>query len=352
MTPAATRNRIKSNYLMLSNDLIKALGPVESIFLSYLVDKEQFYENLSELEEDGFFYRKQSAIERDIGLSPKVQRRILEKLLAQGVIETTLRDNPAKLYYRINHEKLEDVFRCAQREHQDVPDGNIKMCRKGTSRCAQREHHIRSYRSDPKDECSSDLCESGYKQVNNVLDIDTDTPAQADNNETVNLLTKQGIWPGTAADLVHNHGEEKCRQAVEWLPDWIRDYEYQYNTKVTSKGAFLKRAIEQNWGEPESHGSRVEMEKIQARRMAEEKQREEEARREVEACGKRYESLTPSERAALWQWIIKRDKIQGKALGKKPQIWQELNDMQKSIIFTYIDLYARTCAQHAHERPP
>ena len=115
MTEETMENKIyaellsQGSYLRVSKRLIATLGLEMSVFLSYLIDKYEYYSN-NDLLKDDYFYATNNDILIFTGLNEnKVQKLKLEgeKL---GLFSLKKIGNPAKTYYSINFEKLNDIF--------------------------------------------------------------------------------------------------------------------------------------------------------------------------------------------------------------------------------------------------
>src|SRR5699024_1048742 len=77
-----------------------------AILLSDLVSKENYFREKKELVEGEWFYNTGANIEEDTNITPHQQRKIIKNLVKAGFIETTLKGLPAKLHFKISHNKL------------------------------------------------------------------------------------------------------------------------------------------------------------------------------------------------------------------------------------------------------
>jgi hypothetical protein len=92
--------------------LTKYLSPNAALFLAVLIDKENYWIRKKRLE-NGWFYKKASEFEEEIGLSEHQQRTVKELLIEKHLLETELRqidttDKRAgvQTYFRLNHNNL------------------------------------------------------------------------------------------------------------------------------------------------------------------------------------------------------------------------------------------------------
>jgi|LakMenE18May11ns_1017448.scaffolds.fasta_scaffold9719032_3 hypothetical protein len=101
----------KSKFLMLNLDMVKKIGLNESLLLTYLLDKfEYFLEIDSNILNSGMvFYR--TDIEDKIGLSSYTQRKSEKKLSDLKIIQVEIYFDNKHTYniYKINMEKLVEI---------------------------------------------------------------------------------------------------------------------------------------------------------------------------------------------------------------------------------------------------
>ncbi len=80
-----------------------------ALLISDFLSKENYFsENTKNF--DGWFYNTQEMIEEDTNISPYQQRKCIKNLQEAGFIETDLRGLPAKLHFKILHNKLLSFF--------------------------------------------------------------------------------------------------------------------------------------------------------------------------------------------------------------------------------------------------
>jgi hypothetical protein len=96
-------------YVMTYKCLIKELGTVEGVFLSELISKHKYFESRDMLDADGYFF----CIYNDLYKSTGIKRRQLESLRSKlqelGYIDYKREGIPAKIWYKINYEKVLDT---------------------------------------------------------------------------------------------------------------------------------------------------------------------------------------------------------------------------------------------------
>jgi hypothetical protein len=101
----------KSKFLMLNLDMVKKLGLSESLLLTYLLDKFEYFLQINpNILSDGMvFYR--TDIEDKIGLSSYTQRKSEKKLRDLKILEVQIYFDEKNTYniYKINMEKLVEI---------------------------------------------------------------------------------------------------------------------------------------------------------------------------------------------------------------------------------------------------
>jgi len=98
------------NYIILNKPLAKKLGIHSAILLGELCSEYEYWSSRDQLEEGGYFFSTASNIEENTLLTRKYQDKALSNLKNLGIIETKLMGLPAKRYFKINDEKLEELL--------------------------------------------------------------------------------------------------------------------------------------------------------------------------------------------------------------------------------------------------
>lgn len=103
-------DRIRSNkYRIFNKELAHYLGLNESIYIAYLVDQDNYF-NDEDDEIGGWFYKQQQYIYLETSLKEDTIRRLNNKLIELNLIEVKKKGIPAKNYFRINYEELEKIL--------------------------------------------------------------------------------------------------------------------------------------------------------------------------------------------------------------------------------------------------
>jgi DnaD/phage-associated family protein len=112
------RNLLKSNASVIANkSLMHSLGTNETIIYSELLSRNEYFEVRGLLTEDGFFYNTVIDLQRGTACGDKTQRSAIKKLVNLGLIETQLRENPAKRFFKIidNDSLLTELIQAGQK---------------------------------------------------------------------------------------------------------------------------------------------------------------------------------------------------------------------------------------------
>lgn len=98
-------------YTQLSKINCRILGTDASVLLGYLSGQATRYYDEDKIDEEGFFYKTQTAIEFATGLSENKQRTCYKILKELDLIEVKRKGNPAKNHYKINFESQLNLFK-------------------------------------------------------------------------------------------------------------------------------------------------------------------------------------------------------------------------------------------------
>lgn len=77
---------------------------------------------------DGWVFRTQEELEKELAMSPKVQAAARKHLVERGVLEEKLDGMPRRLYYRPVWDNLELALQTCHRAGTDLPDGQVQTC--------------------------------------------------------------------------------------------------------------------------------------------------------------------------------------------------------------------------------
>lgn len=105
------------SYLAVYKKLIKSIGLIDAIILSFLYNYAIFFYSKESLDSDGYFYKSMGSIEVELNISSHIIRNSLKKLKSLGLISYTRKDIPPKLYFYVNVLKIRDLLIGEFKEH-------------------------------------------------------------------------------------------------------------------------------------------------------------------------------------------------------------------------------------------
>lgn len=113
-------------YIICNKTILKLFGADCAVLLGELCAEYNYYKSNNELVDD-MFYSVQSNITENTGLSSHSQRNAIKILSENGILEVYKMGLPAKNYFKINHDKLLNIFTtsASKNERLDVEDFNI-----------------------------------------------------------------------------------------------------------------------------------------------------------------------------------------------------------------------------------
>lgn len=118
----------QNGFIMVNKDLAKKLGLNCAVIIGYLYSMYEYWKGLEKLEEDGSFYCTRENIEEHTTLSPYEQRKALNILEKEGIINKYLKGLPAKTFYKLNDDKIIEILENDSKSslQQDVKNFNNK----------------------------------------------------------------------------------------------------------------------------------------------------------------------------------------------------------------------------------
>ena len=108
-----------NGYIMANKKIIKLFGLHEAILLGALCSRQAMWDECYEAgtwdsskygEYDGFHFFTANTIEYETTLSPHQQRNAFNNLEKNGIIKTKLKGMPASKWFRVNENKLMEIF--------------------------------------------------------------------------------------------------------------------------------------------------------------------------------------------------------------------------------------------------
>lgn len=164
------------NYGVYNKSLALKIGLVEAVMFGELCSEYDYFNQRNELKE-GWFFSTITNIEEQLGISRKVQDRVVDNLVSIGLIETKLMSIPAKRYFKINEEKLVDILdlydfpSLSKNDNQECTNGTTQFVQKGQSSLSERDNLININKervinkSKKEESISKDILEEKEKVV-------------------------------------------------------------------------------------------------------------------------------------------------------------------------------------------
>lgn len=97
------------NYITVNKDLIKIIGLEEAIILGELASEYNYYYDKEELD-DGYFYSTVDNIEQNTSLSEYKQRKAINSLKNNNILDIKIKGIPAKRYIKLNEEQILNIL--------------------------------------------------------------------------------------------------------------------------------------------------------------------------------------------------------------------------------------------------
>lgn len=99
-----------NGYIPVNKDLAKLVGINEAIIIGELISEYRYWKQNKGLTEEGYFYSTIENIEKNTTLNEFSQRKAIKKLCNLQILNVVRRDVPAKRFFRINFELLEEIL--------------------------------------------------------------------------------------------------------------------------------------------------------------------------------------------------------------------------------------------------
>lgn len=97
------------NYLTVNKDLIRIIGLEEAVILGELASEYSYYYDREELD-DGYFYSTIDNIEQNTSLSEYKQRKAINSLKHNNILDIKIKGIPAKRYIKLNEEQILNIL--------------------------------------------------------------------------------------------------------------------------------------------------------------------------------------------------------------------------------------------------
>lgn len=119
-------------YIPVCKALLREIGLHNAIFICDLITKEAYFRKRGTLQDDGYFFNTEVNRLWDTGLSPKQQRKCVKSLEEMEVIKQKRQGNPAKQFFLINTDKIEEIIKThvEKKMTYNTQKNNNKLCQK------------------------------------------------------------------------------------------------------------------------------------------------------------------------------------------------------------------------------
>ena len=106
----------QQGYIMTYKCLIKELGTSGAVFLSELISKHKYFESKNMLDDDGYFFCTYESINDSTGIKRKKLETLRKKFKELGLIDFKRKVIPARIWYKIDYEKVLEVSKLISSE--------------------------------------------------------------------------------------------------------------------------------------------------------------------------------------------------------------------------------------------
>ena len=122
-----------NNYIVVNKEVLQKLGVYPAIMLGELASEYNYYSKTGELVDD-MFYSTIENIQSNTTLSRHQQNEAISKLKELGILEVVVKGIPAKRYFKLNENKLIEMFT----NEKGVANKNVKNLHTVVSKFKQK----------------------------------------------------------------------------------------------------------------------------------------------------------------------------------------------------------------------
>lgn len=98
------------NFITVNKLLAHYIGLNESIILGELASEWDYYNEMEQLEPDGYFYVTVEKLWLNTTIKEDLQRKVLKNLENYGIVEISYRGIPRKRFIKLNEQAIEDII--------------------------------------------------------------------------------------------------------------------------------------------------------------------------------------------------------------------------------------------------
>lgn len=198
-------DRIRQDkYRIFNKELAHYIGLKESIYISYLIDQDIFF-NKNNIGSP--FYKKQTYISFETTLSKDDLRKINNKFSKMKLLQIEKKGLPAKNYFIINYTVLNELLDKAMINYQNMIDENISKstARKSQELEPENFRDINNKYINNKETISKDIDEVGTSSDldnKNINNNNLENDNLENNNEQINNLENNNL---KAKKIINNN---------------------------------------------------------------------------------------------------------------------------------------------------
>lgn len=252
---------IKDRPVTYHADIAKALGSVTAgLFLSQAI----YWTGKGS--EEGWFYKTREEWQNELGMSRKEQENARKKLKDQGVLEEQLRGLPARLYYRVNFDRLIEIMRIyyygpgkpswpesdqqagtnmtSQEDQKSLPYNNTEMTTEMTANKVVVVEPPSDEKQTNTENCCSTVSDSAALNLSaddteELLQTNKEIPTWKKIQSKVLEVAGTSISEGFAKEIAEKYPQEKIAAAVKELKSQLSQ-----GREIRAVGGWLRYALQ------------------------------------------------------------------------------------------------------------
>jgi len=170
---------IGGGYWQISKEMKKAFGMMESLWITHLLEWQQYLISIKKIKEDEYFYLSQKEIQEETGIHPDTQTSFIKRFVERGILYK--KENiglPARNYYYINAIKMIETIRNINRNNQEpVTENDLDLAPK-----------------ESMEPCNNPNCNNPNSNISKeILDVPSEKKERHLSTEFINLKQNKNI---------------------------------------------------------------------------------------------------------------------------------------------------------------
>lgn len=197
-----------SGYLVINKKLLKTFGPLESIFISNLVDQFLFFLKMGKLTLEGTFFHTHKKQSEELNICEETIRRLKKTFIDNKILETKMKGSPAKEHYKINIEKLKEILENNKEKFSprvsSAPDETRGLASDETRGLITNLNNNEPLSSNIINNINKDFSnpKSSFKQISSRRKTFNELPKEKPSQKQKNNSQLEFIKPNTWADCI------------------------------------------------------------------------------------------------------------------------------------------------------